>query len=166
MGPINQTKCYLIYINSFFNACNLIVETPIGIVDIKTSSVQFYVQRTTSYSSVNTVIPWQVTNLNLGNAMNSGSGVFTAPKDGIYHFHLTGYSASSSLRPEIRVNGVSVGQSFCRDGTCTIHSTVQLKENDTVDAFLIGGTLYEDDSNDSLSHFTGWLDEEDLVLVN
>ena len=142
----------------------LAVETLIGIVDIKSSPVQFYVQRTSSYSTVETVIPWQVTRLNLGNAMNVGSGVFTAPKGGVYHFHFTGYATSTSQNPEIRVNGESIGQSFCRDGTCTMHSTVELKESDTVAVFLRGGTLFEDVPNNSFTHFTGWLDEEDLVL--
>ena len=65
-------------------------ESRIGFIDVKTSAVQFYVQRNTSYSSMGT-IPWEMARLNTGNAMNVATGVFTAPQDGVYHFHFSCY---------------------------------------------------------------------------
>ena len=142
----------------YFNA----VETPIGLVDIKTSSVHFYVSRTSDYGFVNTVIPYQVTHLNLGNAMNVGSRIFTAPKEGVYHFHFSAYG--SNLHADLRQNGSNIGRAFCAgNDICSVQSTLQLRKGDTIDMLMTTGTLY-DTSSEQLTHFTGWLDEEDLVL--
>ena len=143
----------------YFNA----VETSIGLVDIKTSSVQFYVQISSSYSSDGTVIPWQMTRLNLGNAMNVGSGVFTAPKDGVYHFHFSAYS-DNKFDATLRLNGGVIGHGFSETkDTVSIDSTLQLKKGDTVDMYL-DGSISDESADHLYNHFTGWLDEEDLVL--
>ncbi len=141
-----------------------IVEFPIGLVDIKSSSVHFYVSRTSSYGSANTVIPYQVTHLNLGNAMNVGSGVFTAPKTGVYHFHFSAYAEHTAFRVDIRLNGGNIGRAYAHyDDVGSIQSTLQLRQGDKVDLYLSAGIL-DDTSSEHLTHFTGWLDEEDLVF--
>ena len=49
-------------------------ETAIGYNDIKTSpGASFYVQRNSTYSSVNTVIPWALEQLNVGGHMNAAT---------------------------------------------------------------------------------------------
>ena len=70
-------------------------ETAIGYNDIKTApGVSFYVQRNSTYASVNTTIPYEVTRLNVGGAMNAVTGVFTAPVNGRYYFSFTAESGS------------------------------------------------------------------------
>ena len=39
-------------------------------------------------NTTNTAIPWQLARLNIGNAMNLTSGIFTAPKDGVRRLKL------------------------------------------------------------------------------
>ncbi len=60
-----------------------------GFVDVKSSPVHFYVQRRSQFAASNNYfqnIPFQVERLNIGGAMDLTSGVFTAPKAGIYEF--------------------------------------------------------------------------------
>ena len=138
---------------------------------MKTTSVHFYVQRHSSYLGRG-VIPWEYAQVNAGNAMDLKSGVFTAPKDGIYHFHFSGINygvhnnadnSTEMLGVHIRRNGVMVGKaigSYYNYETAALHSTFQLKQGDRIDLFLWSGGLY--DASDCFNHFTGWLDEEDV----
>ena len=61
-------------------------ETRIGYLDVKSSPVYFYVQRNTNFETKGTPIPFDVEILNVGGAMNSTSGKFTAPRNGT-NFH-------------------------------------------------------------------------------
>jgi hypothetical protein len=70
----------------------------IGLVDVKTETVHFSVQRNSSYSTVGSVIPWQLLErLNLGNAMDLEAGVLTAPRDGVYHFDFSAIKYYNTL---------------------------------------------------------------------
>ena len=133
--------------------------------------MQFYVHRNSSYSTAETVVPnWQFTRMNFGGAMNLTSGVFSAPKDGIYHFHFSGITyVNSYFVVQLRLNFVAVGSAHA-DGrksgdvsTGSLHSTLQLKKNDQVDLWLLGGLLYDDDFY-LFTHFNGWMDDEDLRI--
>lgn len=50
---------------------------------------QFYVQRNTNWNTTNTPTTFQITRLNIRNAMNMGMGVFKVPKAGTYAFALS-----------------------------------------------------------------------------
>ena len=66
------------------------METAVGVVDVKSSPVYFYVQRDQPYTLRGTTIPFNIELLNVGGGMNISSGIFTAPKSGIYFFSFTG----------------------------------------------------------------------------
>ena len=105
---------------------------------MKTSPVHFYVQRNASYSlfyNSGAVIPWELARLNMGNAMNLTTGIFTAPKDGLYHFDFSGYSQANTLVASLRLNGVNVGKTHDSD-VGSIHSTLLLKKGDQIDMWL------------------------------
>lgn len=146
-----------------------------GFVDIKTSPVHFYVQRESSvYPGNGMVLRWEKSRLNMGNAMDLTSGVFTAPRGGIYHFEFSGVKDAStkSLVIKIRLNGIVVGTAEACTSPIVIyeatslHSTLQLNKGDRIDLWITGETsLYDQkDENVYRTHFTGWLIEEDLQL--
>ena len=143
-------------------------ETVIGYLDIKTSSpgIAFFVRRTALYSSINTVIPYQEGQLNIGNAMKSSTGVFTAPVNGRYHFSFKGYSYSSSAPNTVylRLNNVhvSTAAAMSKEFNMVMFATLNLKKGDLVDTFLNAGSIY--DSAWFHTQFSGFLLEEDLVL--
>ena len=142
-------------------------DTAIGYLDVKTSSgVSFYVQRNSSYSSIKTVIPYEVPQLNIGNAMNLETGVFTAPVDGRFHFSFTALSSSSSGPNYVylRLNGAVNAISYAAPPNyhLPMMDTLQLKKGDTVDVFLFDGSIL--DSGNHYTQFSGFLLEEDLVL--
>lgn len=145
----------------------------VGNVEIKTTSAHFYVQRSSSFSTADAIIPWQSARLNEGGAMNLATGVFTAPVDGIYHFEFTGVkdSASTALGIYLQVNGANVGWARTNQATAenfdtvSLSASLRLKKNDRVNLFNGGiptGVLFEN-GIDRYTHFTGWLVEETLI---
>lgn len=56
----------------------IVSETRIGNLDVKTSEVHFYVQRTSSFSMNDAIIIYDRVVLNVGEAMNMITGTFTA----------------------------------------------------------------------------------------
>lgn len=140
---------------------------------VKTKSVHFYVQRKTSFRMDNAIIPFEVDVLNIGEAMDLKSGVFTAPVSGVYHFEFTGTKDKSDKQLDIllEVNGTHVAEAHSSGAvksTLNLFITVslRLKAGDRVNLYKSGGVLY--DSNAHYTHFTGWLAEQDftdLLLV-
>ena len=135
----------------------------------------FFVQRFGNKlpTTENGVIRFNKERLNIGKARNPSTGVFTAPKNGIYYFSFSITKEGSSL-PEIihiylRLNGNKIGLSPAGPGffaaSATIQSTLELKKGDRVDLWKAkGGTLAGSFDAEPLHHFTGWLLEaqEDL----
>jgi hypothetical protein len=63
-------------------------------------AVYFYVQQSFDFNTISTPIPFQLTCVNVGNAMDLTTGKFTASRPGIYFFSFTGlahFPASSSI---------------------------------------------------------------------
>ena len=129
--------------------------------------VYFNAFRETGYLYTETAIPYTGTTLNVGGGMNAETGIFTAPKDGNYFFLFTSL-LRSPLQPvragnrniELRLNGdkilsrsiVSTELAF---GTLAVQTTVNLKKGDTVNAYLISGTIKEGGAK--FTQFTGFL---------
>ena len=144
-------------------------QTWIGQVDVKSFPVYFYVMRRTSFGTENVPIPFEVTRMNVGTAMNVTSGIFTAPKPGTYFFSFSGIgSPNSYITPQLYLNENLIGSGWTEstttvEPTFTLQSTLQLNGGDQISLKLNSegnGSLYDD--GDHHTHFTGWLLQEDL----
>jgi len=142
----------------------LVTETVVGYNDIKSAPVYFYVQRNMVYSTTKTTIPYNIAKLNLGNAMNLATGVFTVPTAGRYFFTLSGISQVTlgSTRVYLFVNGVDVASSFAVDkfDTYALQATLDLKAGDLVTSYFGKGSV--GDGAYMNMHITGILLEGDL----
>ena len=136
-----------------------------------THPVYFYVHKN-SLTTIPGVIKFEIARLNIGNAMDIKTGIFTAPRSGVYFFLFSGLKAVNNngdrLEIRLQINGsfnvalawFSNVASFFGGG---LHSTLRLNAGDTVALVLQLGVLY-DNPWDYYSHFSGWLLEEDLAF--
>jgi hypothetical protein len=152
----------------------------IGYADVKSAPVHFYVQRNSDFNKTSTPIPYNLARVNEGNAMDLTSGKFTAPQPGIYFFSFAGSArlASSSdvyFFSYLYLNGNQIGSSFVRENNgpvnqfspLTVQSTLNLKKGDRVwvEIHYSGGSssYLFDIRNFHLTHFTGFMLEEEIV---
>jgi len=152
----------------------------IGYDDIKSVPTYFYVQRNTAFSTINVPIPFQVSRLNIGNAMSLSTGKFTAPVRGTYFFSFTGHagfptsSSLLSLGVGLYVNGNYIGWGFVeerdtviwQETPLTLQSTLKLQKGDQVwlqiKLISAGVSLY--DNGEIWTHFSGYILGEELVF--
>jgi hypothetical protein len=152
----------------------------IGYADVKSAPVYFYVQRNSSYGAENTPIPFDLALVNEGNAMDLTSGIFTAPRPGIYFFSFAGVAKlSDSSSPvyfysRLYLNGNQIGSSYVAEykypvdqySPLTLQSTLNLKKGDrvwvTID-FSGSYSILHDISNNHYTHFTGLMLEEEIA---
>ena len=154
----------------------------IGYVDVKSLPTYFYVQKNTNFSTIDMPIPFEISKLNIGNAMNLTSGIFTAPRTGTYYFSFTGLvsfpvitgSAEVYLGVELLLNGNGVALGTVDEANTinsqltpfTFHSTLDLKSGDQIwlrIKHMTPGAYLYDSVNWQSNHFTGWILEEDIV---
>ena len=69
----------------------------IGQYDVKSSPVYFYVKKTTDFVTEDVPIPFELERLNVGNAMNAVSGIFTAPRTELIFFSFFGLGPVNSF---------------------------------------------------------------------
>jgi len=162
----------IIYLFVFF--LNSGTQQMLGFVNVKSlpKGVHFYAQRNSHFSKMNAVIPFDRILMNEGGGLNGSTGIFRAPKPGIYRFLFHGAKSifhAAPLHIDLRVNGVNVGNAYAHHYENVgmlpvgVHSVVKLKTGDEVILFKAGdGGLYDDDTPDT--HFSGWLVEEELVI--
>lgn len=170
-GKIEGVYCYF---PSVWPAVMLDVQVyglqrSVGRVDVQSHPVRFYVQRTSSYSTNNTILPFDVARINEGEAFDLASGVFTAPVPGTYHFSLAGIKdwAKDPLIIALQLNGVNVGyargtgiEGFFPYG---LESTLKLTAGDRINLFIKSGVVF--DNVNHFTHFTGWLMQEHVQHV-
>ncbi|XP_024113939.1 complement C1q-like protein 2 [Oryzias melastigma] len=104
--------------------------------------------------------------LNLGSNYDDQTGVFTAPRAGVYSFSITIYSLAAAGKAQtscasLRVNGNEVAPLSERNGkdredSSTVVAAVQLKAGDKVTASLLQGCDICDDVN-HYNTFTAFL---------
>lgn len=149
------------------------METVFGYVDVKSSPVHFSVGRSGSFDKVNKIIPYHIENLNVGNAMDLATGIFTVPKTGIYKIAFSSVKGANvilgnELRVSLRVNGVSVGVAYGAFSKtwegAHFGFTKKLGKGDRVDSFLLAGNLH--DMKYCNTQFTGSLLEEEITIQN
>jgi len=121
-------------------------------------------------------MPFEKQFLNLGGGMNLTSGVFTAPKAGIYAFSFkgNGYATGSNYAGygyvTLQRNGVDVavgmsniyGATSGTGSTVSVHGTFKLNKGDTITIRHYYGTIYSDSFD--WTQFTGSLIEEVLGI--
>ena len=114
-----------------------------------------------TYSTTFSVIPYEFAQLNIGGAMNLASGVFTVPVNGRYQFNFVAQANVDYTDVFLRLNGGLIAQGFGprQNINLAFTATLDLKKNDRIDTYLIGGSIL-----DNYTEFTGILLEEDLVL--
>lgn len=146
----------------------------IGYADVKAMPTYFYVQKNSSFSAFDTPIPFEVERVNVGNAMDSSKGVFTAPQAGTYHFSFTGMASfpTSSifvyLGVGLHLNGDRVGMGLAEESNTikgqnsqfTLQSTLHLEVGDRVwvEIYYKSSSVYLYDAiGYHYTHFTGWM---------
>ncbi len=150
----------------------------IGYADVKSAPVHFEVQRNSTFNTQSTPIPFNLEMVNEGNAMNLTSGIFTAPRQGIYFFSFTtavrlSSSSNSFLNSFLYLNGNIIGTNTVTEGNSaagqytplTLQSTLNLKKGDEVWVGIeyLGTSSYLHDDNRHFTHFTGFMLEEEIV---
>ncbi len=153
----------------------------IGYVDVKSVPVYFYVQRNSNFNLIRAPIPYDFALVNEGNAMDLTSGVFTAPRPGIYFFSFTGVTRLESMQygvffqSYLYLNAKIIGSSLVQESKgpvdqyspLTLQSTLNLKTGDrlwvTFEYATGSSSSLYDTSDFHYTHFTGFMLEEEIV---
>lgn len=146
-------------------------EKQIGVISVKSPPIHFFVQRNSPFNLAKRVIKYESELLNEGRAINITTGVFRAPVTGVYYFSFRGFQTGATLLSPVfaylRVNRVIKATSTSIFGgiTLSIECTLKLKRGDQVDTMKGPYGIFEDNKKEHLTHFSGFLLEEDISLI-
>lgn len=143
------------------------LESRIGIVDVKSSLVQFDVRFLGAHHGFRgDKINFFIQNLNVGNGFDWKNQWFVAPYPGTYFFSISGTKNMNSKDVRtciaVNLNGKSIGEAISSDNTVfggySYQFTRKLNATDKIELFLkFGGIPYS-------IYFTGWMLNEDIVI--
>ena len=117
------------------------------------SGVHFYAHQSSKAPNGNGIMLFDVVRLNLGGALNAKTGIFTAPRPGVYQFAFKGMKSTlfiDSVVIHLRVNNVKSSTAFCNAGIGTsipvsFHFLLKLAKGDRVDLYKTSGQLDHND---------------------
>jgi hypothetical protein len=114
--------------------------------------------------------------VNVGNAMDLASGIFTAPRPGTYFFSFAGLARLSSssaigFYSRLYLNGNLIGSSHVGEyntpveqySPFSLQSTLNLKKDDQVWLRQLSGSSFLFDDSEHFTHFTGFMLEEEIA---
>jgi len=91
--------------------------------------------------------------MNEGGGLNGTTGIFRAPKPGIYRFWFSCHKThiGTPLHIDLKVNGANIGNAYAPlpYTSATVHAVVKLKTGDEVLLFHRHGELNDDDTPDT-----------------
>jgi len=154
----------------FIYSIGEVLETRIGVVDVKSSLVHFHVERfgpNACYESGGLIkIPFERQILNLGNGFNWDNQQFIAPYNGTYFFSISGTKAWGQDKRaciHVRLNNVNIAQVVSSENTVFGgFATVLSRKLNVSDKIEL--VMHEDGGNIAYLYFTGWLVDQDLVI--
>ena len=145
-----------------------------GYLDVKNSfesarkpeGVHFYVHQGCKKDNIKGIIVFNWVKVNVGSGYNFSSGVFAAPKAGLYRFMFNAVKEDLTmdrLAIYLRVNDFGKGETTTPAGifpySVSLHAMLKLKKGDRVDLYKNEGKL-GCNAKDPNSHFSGSLLEE------
>jgi len=127
-------------------------------------AVYFVLQKMIGFNTSNSVIPFEMVNLNVGGSFDQKKNAFIAPVSGFYEFTLKGYKVGDYEKIEIslRLNGKAKANSWADwasyhdfHSQFSISTILEVKQGDSVDLYLAKGKIY--DNENQYTTFSGKL---------